>query len=325
MADYSYDQVMTALRNADAAGDAEAATRLAGIAKGLKQTTSVPTEQPSLVDQIPDIGKVPKYEEQSEDTWLGSLTKDTQKLGALGSPFAGPLEAGANLLTGMVAPIGGWINLAEKAIYSAISGKQVNPAEDPFLEGMDSMTYSPRTALGKKIQSDLINPLIENVLIPLGPMAGGFTPHIPQKIVKSVERTLKSPTPEMITKPINDKILAQKIIDQVEPQIKATEDRFEGYANGTISVKDAAEVEHLATLKETLEKIRDDNLGILKGETKEEAIQRGIDLKNKTDEIKAKRQQSYETEPDLEANASNEKLREQQIYRDWETDRKSVV
>ena len=46
MAEYNYDQVMTALRNADAAGDTEAATRLASIAQGIKTPSS-------LVDQIP--------------------------------------------------------------------------------------------------------------------------------------------------------------------------------------------------------------------------------------------------------------------------------
>ena len=40
MADYSYEDVMTALRNADAAGDTEAATRLAEIADGLQNKQS---------------------------------------------------------------------------------------------------------------------------------------------------------------------------------------------------------------------------------------------------------------------------------------------
>ena len=34
---YNYDQVMTALREADKAGNTEDATRLAGIAKSMKQ------------------------------------------------------------------------------------------------------------------------------------------------------------------------------------------------------------------------------------------------------------------------------------------------
>ena len=44
MAEHTYDQVMTALRNADAAGDTEAATRLASIAKGMSQPTETPAE-----------------------------------------------------------------------------------------------------------------------------------------------------------------------------------------------------------------------------------------------------------------------------------------
>lgn len=46
MAEYSYDQVMTALRNADSAGDTEAATRLATIAKGLQNPAPEATPQP---------------------------------------------------------------------------------------------------------------------------------------------------------------------------------------------------------------------------------------------------------------------------------------
>lgn len=54
MAEYSYEQVITALRNADAVGDTEAATRLASIAKGLQQQpkqSQAPSEVPEALGQ----------------------------------------------------------------------------------------------------------------------------------------------------------------------------------------------------------------------------------------------------------------------------------
>ncbi len=57
MAEYSYEQVMTALRNADAAGDTEAATRLASIANSYK--SQKPVEEPSygFKEGLTDLAK----------------------------------------------------------------------------------------------------------------------------------------------------------------------------------------------------------------------------------------------------------------------------
>lgn len=53
MADLKYEDVMAALRNADAAGDTEAATRLAQIASSLSATTQEPTtEAPSALESL---------------------------------------------------------------------------------------------------------------------------------------------------------------------------------------------------------------------------------------------------------------------------------
>lgn len=52
MDNVNYDDVMSALRNADAAGDTAAATRLAEIARNIKQPP-VPTQQPQAVPQQP--------------------------------------------------------------------------------------------------------------------------------------------------------------------------------------------------------------------------------------------------------------------------------
>lgn len=57
MAEHSYEQVMTALRNADAAGDTEAATRLASIANSYK--SQKPVEEPSygFKEGLTDLAK----------------------------------------------------------------------------------------------------------------------------------------------------------------------------------------------------------------------------------------------------------------------------
>ena len=75
---YSYEQVMTALRNADAAGDTEGARRLAQIAQGLKKQ---PTQPQAPV-------------QQEEPSMFEFLTGKARK-GHTQDPIAGVLQKGA--------------------------------------------------------------------------------------------------------------------------------------------------------------------------------------------------------------------------------------
>ena len=55
----SYDDAMTALRNADAAGDTEAASRLAGIAAKLRDQRAAP-EAPTPPKPVPETPGTPQ-------------------------------------------------------------------------------------------------------------------------------------------------------------------------------------------------------------------------------------------------------------------------
>ena len=57
--EYTYEEVMTALRNADAAGDSEAATRLAEIASSMmsQPEEAKPTEQPEETSMLDELGR----------------------------------------------------------------------------------------------------------------------------------------------------------------------------------------------------------------------------------------------------------------------------
>lgn len=125
MANHSYDDVMTALRNADSAGDTEGATRLAQIASGMKSKNE-------------SLSYDKKPQEQS------FLSKAANMLGVG--------EAGLNMATGMIAK-----PVSDIAGLAATGKEMMSPTYgggDPSgfkRHVQESMTYEPRTELGKNV------------------------------------------------------------------------------------------------------------------------------------------------------------------------------
>lgn len=108
----SYDEVMTALRNADAAGDTEAATRLAQIASGLKQT-------PNVSGSVDKIGSV--------------VNTVSEPITALATGTAGAVAGGLAGIAGAVLP-----------------GPEGQGA-DWSQKVQNALTYKPQSAGGKAV------------------------------------------------------------------------------------------------------------------------------------------------------------------------------
>lgn len=100
MADYTYEQVMQALRNADEAGDAEAARRLAKIANNMRQsaTATPPAQEPvSTASSSPMMDWFRRVTEKSmTPTYSGSVGSRMVE-GAL-DPLYGIAQIGANIV-----------------------------------------------------------------------------------------------------------------------------------------------------------------------------------------------------------------------------------
>ncbi len=128
----SYDEVMTALRNADAAGNAEDARQLAQIASRLQQTNKAP------VEQIPGIKEAAQPKPYSFNPLSVVDAAATGISGALG---------------GIVAPVAG----VAGSIASGKLGTQegVRAGEDVARRVSEGVTWRPRTEGGKEIVEEV--------------------------------------------------------------------------------------------------------------------------------------------------------------------------
>jgi hypothetical protein len=148
----SYEEVMTALRNAHDAGDEEAATRLAGIAQGLKTTSSV---------QDPVAG-IPGSENRFTEH---DYSKDESPLDTY---VRGPIEAAAQFATsipiGLTAPIAGFV----KKGLNPDSNKTADQLAGEF---MQDYTYAPRGSAGQRYGEEL-GKVVNDVGIPLAGLHG---------------------------------------------------------------------------------------------------------------------------------------------------------
>ena len=151
MAEYSYEQVMTALRNADAAGDTEAATRLASIAQGYKQEPK-PTSSFSLERGIQDVPRILK------DTATGMI---------------GAGEAGLNLGLQLPSMAYAALDKLQEGVDIGLDKLGISPypeqkgrGEERYVKAMEASNYTPRTELGKE-NLEVVGKAFNDVGMPL--------------------------------------------------------------------------------------------------------------------------------------------------------------
>lgn len=126
------EQLERALVNADKAGDAEAARRLAVAVKGARENS------PS---RIPDA-QVPGTTPQAPDPTLGER--------AVGAGEAA-LTMGTGATTGQLGMVGGLLKGLAEQILSGQFGtaEAANMVEQSAMQGAEALTYAPRTAQGQ--------------------------------------------------------------------------------------------------------------------------------------------------------------------------------
>lgn len=148
--EYTYEEVMTALRNADAAGDTEAATRLAEMASSMmsQPKESKPTEQPEERSMLGEVGR------QVGLTARGAITGLTALPGMVadapvtianqfGANLPLPSEAQQQLMTraGLPEPQ----NQLERAVQSGVGAMTGVGAEAALAKAVGTQALAPLT------------------------------------------------------------------------------------------------------------------------------------------------------------------------------------
>jgi hypothetical protein len=144
-------QLETALKNADAAGDMDAARKLAAVVMRARQDKS---------NMIPDtqIGEtMPQYQEPG----LG------EKIVGVGETA---LALGTGATGGMVGMVGGTLKgLAEQILAGEFGTRQAaNLVEQEAAKGAQALTYSPRTAAGQEMTQAAGETLAQ--ILPVAPL-----------------------------------------------------------------------------------------------------------------------------------------------------------
>ena len=147
---YTYEEVMTALRNADAAGDTEAATRLAEIASSMmsQPEEATPTEQPETPSMLDELGRQIGLTARgvvSGVTAIPGMVADAPVsiANALGADLPLPSQAQQQLMTRMGLPEPQ--NQLERAVQSGVGAMTGVGAEAALAKAVGSQALAPLT------------------------------------------------------------------------------------------------------------------------------------------------------------------------------------
>lgn len=148
--EYTYEEVMTALRNADAAGDTEAATRLAEIASSMMNQTeeATPTEQPEESSMLGELGRQVGLTARGAITGLTAIPgmvadAPVNIANALGANLPLPSEAQQQLMTRMGLPEPQ--NQLERAVQTGVGAMTGVGAEAALAKAAGSQALAPLT------------------------------------------------------------------------------------------------------------------------------------------------------------------------------------
>lgn len=158
-------EIMTALRNADKAGDAEGARRLAKIAQGFSRGPD---------KSVPD----------SEDAISGTRNLDKPDTATFMDKAKGYGEAALSLGTGVIGGLAGNVAGVARGMLPSNIGTQEGAAEAKgrASEVARSMTFQPRTEEGQTTLQDLGNVLSASKLEGLGPIGSTSLAGVPKAL-----------------------------------------------------------------------------------------------------------------------------------------------
>ena len=148
--EYTYEEVMTALRNADAAGDTEAATRLAEIASSMMSQAeeAKPTEQPEETSTLGELGRQLGLTARGAITGLTAIPgmivdAPVNVANAFGANLPLPSQAQQQLMTRMGLPEPQ--NQLERAVQTGVGAMTGVGAEAALAKALGSQALAPLT------------------------------------------------------------------------------------------------------------------------------------------------------------------------------------
>lgn len=141
---YTYEEVMTALRNADAAGDTEAATRLAEIASSMSKQPEKPQDSSLLSELGRQVGLTARGA-ISGATAIPAMLADApvRVANVLGADLPLPSEAQQQLLTRLGVPEPQ--NRVERLVQTGVGAMTGVGAEAALAKGVGSQLLAPLT------------------------------------------------------------------------------------------------------------------------------------------------------------------------------------
>ena len=259
-------------------------------------TLESPQKQVSLAEQIPDQGQLVKPLTSSEygleklKEYGNAYLEDVKKVGPIQAPINTMGELGLNLASSMLSPLAGYMQSANTAIGNVITGKPQEGIKSPFQKGMEAVTPDLKTGVGKLLQTDVVEPLM-NELSPLDGHIALGAGHIAPHLVKAQEGKLKSPTPEVIHQrfDVSDYTLAKETIPLIDKHIDTIKYKvFEINERGSFTKEDQAFLEGAeeVLLELELEKNKLENLNPEKDQAR---IDKSLELKAKIEELKERK------------------------------------
>lgn len=150
------DQLYSALRNADAAGDTDGAKKLADYIRTVQSTTSSakPQDRPDIpVPSYDDVNKRPNIQAGKDPSFMDKVL--------------GAGEAGLNLVSSIPAAIPGGVAALSSILTNGKYGTQegVKEAEKRFSDVAGQYTYEPRTQVGKQYAENVGNAINDSGIV----------------------------------------------------------------------------------------------------------------------------------------------------------------
>ena len=224
---------------------------------------------------------------------LSNLNPQLAKGLGIEDPTLGIKEVGANLATGILpGPVGGLMGLGNELVKSVVTGEPIKSAENAYVEGMNALTYQPKTEQAQTIMEKVVHPVISN-LMAIAPLAE----------MQVLGHSMQKPTGKISREPIkqepvlqpSNKLFAEEGLKIVESRISNIRDKINQMVEDGIDVKrDTPILEALDAELKQLEGHQQDLVGITKGETKQEALDRAERQIQKLQELRASKPQTYD-------------------------------
>lgn len=226
-------------------------------------------------------------------------------------PIAGT-EVAMNVASSVPATIAGVGNMVVQPVLNYINDKPQTSAEENFFSGMEAGTYQPTSKMGKQFTENVTMPLVNDYLLPLAPMMGGF--HINTPTVESLPKEVIPKVENKINLPIESKLIENNI-KQVNTQINSVMDTFNKLTDsGKFDESTVAVLQGLEERLNKLTKTKEELESIARGEVESPNVAGDVRKQELIKQLKERNPTKQLGEPSIEdVSHIDELLRKQPI------------